>query len=160
MGVRVPPRAQEITITITIAITLTLTLTLTLVILIVLVIVIAPVDALVAALGNGNDHVPLIEAVDASWIDQLRQHRHDPLEQLDTARVLFLLDQLLAAHDIQMRSGLHRRAPRNRVVLRLVGPRRSTAALGDVLRDRLRRTSKLIGQVCMALGDTSSNSLR
>jgi hypothetical protein len=46
-----------------------------------LVIVVAPV--VVAALVNGNDHVAVIDAVDASRIDQLRQHRDDTLAQLD-----------------------------------------------------------------------------
>ncbi len=96
----------------------------------VIVTVVAPV--IVAALVNGNDHVAVIDAVDDLWIDQLRQHRDDTLEQLDGTRVVFRLDQLLDAHDIEVRSGLHRRASRNRVVLRLVSPGRSTAALSDV----------------------------
>jgi hypothetical protein len=63
------------------------------------------IDAgIVAALGNVNDAVRVIDIVDdrISGIDQLCQHRHGPLQQFDPAFVQVRLDQLVDPHHIEV----------------------------------------------------------
>jgi hypothetical protein len=110
----------------------------------------APV--MVAALGNGNNIVKVFDAVRRSRIDELREHGHDALEQVDAALVQLAFDQLIELHDIEVRSTFHGRASGDRVVLRLIGPRCTSASLADVLWDRLRGAPELICQVGVALG--------
>jgi hypothetical protein len=114
---------------------------------------------IVTALVNGNDAVAVTDIVTESWIDQFRQHRNDAFEQLDATRVDFGVHHFFDAHDIEVRGALHRRTSGDRVVFRLVRSCRSTAALGDVLGDGLRRSTKLIGQVRVSLGQASTRSL-
>jgi hypothetical protein len=64
----------------------------------------APV--MVAALGNGNNIVKVFDAVRRSRIDELREHGHDALEQVDAALVQLALDQLIELHDIELRPRL------------------------------------------------------
>jgi hypothetical protein len=66
----------------------------------------APV--MVAALGNGNEPVKVFDAVRRSRGDELGEHGHDALEQLDAALVRPTLEQLIELHDIEVRSTLHR----------------------------------------------------
>jgi hypothetical protein len=95
----------------------------------------APV--MVAALGNGNNIVKVFDAVRRSRVDELREHGHDALEQVDAALVSLAFDQLIELHDSEVRSTFHGRASGERVVLRLIGPRCTSASLGEVLWDRL-----------------------
>jgi len=62
--------------------------------------VVGPV--IVAVHGNGNGTVDVTGTVDGSWIDQLGQHRYDPLEQLGAAYVVLRSDQLLDSHDVEV----------------------------------------------------------
>jgi hypothetical protein len=112
--------------------------------------VVAPV--MVAALGNWNDIVKVFDAVRRSRIDELREHRHDALEHVDAALVQLAFDQLIELHDIEGRSTFRGRASGHRVVLRLIGPRCTSASLGNVLWDRLRGAPDLLCQVAVALG--------
>jgi hypothetical protein len=105
------------------------------------------IDAgIVAALGNGNDAVRVIDIVDdrISGIDEPCQHRHGTLQQFDPTFVQVRLDQLV---DPRWAADSIADPLANRVVLRLVGSRRPAASLGDVLRNRLGRPPELIGQV-------------
>jgi hypothetical protein len=82
--------------------------------------------------------VKVFDAVRRSWIDELREHGHDALEQVDAALVQLAFDQLIELHDIEVSSTFHGRAAGDRVALRLIGPRCTSTSLGDVLWDRLR----------------------
>jgi hypothetical protein len=106
----------------------------------------------VAALVNWNDVVKVIDAARRSRIDELCEHGHDALEQVDAALVQLAFDQLIELHHVEVRGAFHRGASGDRVVLRLIGPRRTSASLGDVLWDRLRGAPELICQVGVALG--------
>jgi hypothetical protein len=117
----------------------------------------APVS--VAALVNGNNIVKVIDAVRRSRIDELREHGHDALEQVDAALVQLAVDQLIELHDIEVRSTFHRRASGERLVLRLIGPRCTVASHGDVLWDRLRGAPELNCQVGVALGESPTDAV-
>jgi hypothetical protein len=79
----------------------------------------APV--IVAALVNWNDNREGGRCR-RSRIDELREHGHDALEQVDAGLVQLAFDQLIELHHVEVRGALHRRASGDRVVLRLIGP--------------------------------------
>jgi hypothetical protein len=116
---------------------------------------------MVAALVSWNDIVKVIDAVrrSPSRIDELREHGHDALEQVDAALVQLALEQLVELHDVEVRSTFHRRASGDRVVFRLIGPRCTSASLGDVLWDRLRGAPELICQVGVTLGQSPTDAV-
>ncbi len=63
--------------------------------------VIAP--GFVAALVNWNDIVKVVDAARRSRSDELREHGHDALDQIDAALVQLAFDQLIELHHVDVR---------------------------------------------------------
>jgi hypothetical protein len=67
--------------------------------------------------GYGNNIVKVIDAVRRSRLDELREHGHDTLKQVDAALVRLAFDQLIELHDIEVGRYRRRLRPRLRALI-------------------------------------------